>query len=280
MGAAPQLAHGQVVEDAVLDVLEVVVVLVQDPARRLQVQVVVAGDVPRQLDQPLDVRPQDAGLGALGVHLVEAPHLLFSLDAGLFGHGGARDLGAELFHLLAVDVAVPELVLDLPQLLAQVVVALGLRHLLARAVLDLRLHLEDADLFFQRLVDARQALHGLVQLQQLLRLGHLQRQVRRDEVRHAPGVVDALDDHRQLWLDRLAEAGELVDVAAHGAQQRLDPQRARRRPILAAIQPHAVARALGDEALDARAAEALHQHLQPPSESLRIRMIIPIVPAR
>ena len=44
--------------------------------------------------------------------------------------------------------------------------------------------------------------------------------------------------------------------------------------------PHPVAGALGDEALDARAAEPLHQHLQPPSDSFRIRMIIPTVPAR
>ena len=105
-----------------------------------------------------------------------------------------------------MHVAVAELVLDLPQLLAQVVVALGLRHLLARAVLDLRLHLQDADLLFQRLVDARQPLDRLVELQQLLRLGHLERQVRGDEVGHPPRIVDALHDHRQLGLDRLAEA--------------------------------------------------------------------------
>ena len=70
------------------------------------------------------------------------------------GSPARADLGAQLLHLLAVDVAVAQLALDLPELLAQVVVALGLRHLLARAVLDLRLHLQDADLLLQRLVDA------------------------------------------------------------------------------------------------------------------------------
>ena len=84
------------------------------------------------------------------------------------------------------------------------------------------------------------------------------------EIRHPARIVDALHDHRQLGLDRLAEAGELVDVAAHRAQERLDAQRAGRRLVLAAIEPHAVAGALADELLDARPAEPLHQHLQPP----------------
>ena len=88
--------------------------------------------------------------------------------------------------------------------------------------------------------------------------------LRRDQVGHPPRIVDALHDHRQLGLDRLAQAGQLVDVLAHRAQQRLDAQRARRRLVLGAIEAHAVAGALGDEALDARAAEPLHQHLQPP----------------
>jgi hypothetical protein len=260
--AAAQLAHGQVVEDPLLDVLEVVVVLVEDPPRHLQIQRVLAGRRPRQLHQPVDVRAQHRRLGALGVHLVQAADLLVRLGASLVGQAGARHLGPQLIDLLAVHVAVAELVLDLPQLLAQVVVALGLGHLLAGAVLDLRLHLQDADLLLQRLVHPLQAQHRLVQLQQLLRLGHLERQVRGHQVGHPPGVLDALDHHRHLGLDRLAQARQLVDVAAHRAEQRLQAHRAHRRAVVRAIDAHPVARALRHEALDLGAAEPLHQHLE------------------
>ena len=57
---------------------------------------------------------------------------------------------------------------------------------------------------------------------------------------------------------------QLVDVLAHRAQQRLDARpSAPSDAIVGALDAHAVARAVGDEALDARAAQPLHQHLEP-----------------
>ncbi len=60
-----QLAHGEELEDAVLDLLEVVVVAVEDLARVLEVEVVLARRVPGQRQDPVEVRADHAVLGAL-----------------------------------------------------------------------------------------------------------------------------------------------------------------------------------------------------------------------
>jgi len=58
-----QASHGQVFENALLDLLQAVVVLVEDHGRRLDVQVVRRGDFPGQGDEPVDIGPNDADLG-------------------------------------------------------------------------------------------------------------------------------------------------------------------------------------------------------------------------
>jgi hypothetical protein len=75
-------------------------------------------------------------------------------------------------------------------------------------------------------------------------------------------IVDTLHDHRQLRLDRLAQPGQLVDVLADRTQQRLGVQGPAENAILGALDAHAVAGAVGDEALDAGPAESLHEDLE------------------
>ena len=65
LGVGLELAHGQELQDPVLDLLHVVVVGVQRLARLLEVDVVVAGLRPRQRGQPLQVAADHAVLGRL-----------------------------------------------------------------------------------------------------------------------------------------------------------------------------------------------------------------------
>ena len=53
----------EVLEDPLLDLLEAVVVLIEDLGGRLDVELVVRRDVPRQAHEPVDIRPDHADLG-------------------------------------------------------------------------------------------------------------------------------------------------------------------------------------------------------------------------
>ena len=70
-----ELRDGEVLEDAVLDLLEVVVVLVENSPRVLQVEVVLRDLVPGQRDQPVEVRADDAVLGRRRGDLLQAGKL-------------------------------------------------------------------------------------------------------------------------------------------------------------------------------------------------------------
>src|SRR2546430_1272254 len=69
------LADGQELEDPILDVVEAIVVLVQDPARLDQVEVVRGANLPRDLEHPVQVVADPAVLGALLGGPVEAAAL-------------------------------------------------------------------------------------------------------------------------------------------------------------------------------------------------------------
>ena len=76
-----QLAHRQVFEDPLLDLLEVVMVGVEDLARPAQVEPVAAGLAPGQNRQPVEVGADDRVLGRAGVHAGEPLELALRLAA-------------------------------------------------------------------------------------------------------------------------------------------------------------------------------------------------------
>ena len=78
-----QLAHGEVLEDALLDLLEVVVVLVEDLARVLEVEVVLGRDAPGQVDDPVEVGADDGVSARVGMAALEPLDLLLDLLARL-----------------------------------------------------------------------------------------------------------------------------------------------------------------------------------------------------
>src|SRR4051794_26418381 len=121
--------HGEVLEDPLLDLLEAVVVLIEDPGSLLDVELIVGRHVPRQTDQPVDVGPDDTDLRrgrrdpAHPVDLLDRPGL------DLVRHAGRFDLLAKLVDLGLLGIVLAELTLDRPELLAEDVLALGLVHL-------------------------------------------------------------------------------------------------------------------------------------------------------
>ena len=84
------------------------------------------GQLPGQLDQPVEIGPDHAGLGGGLGHALVAAQLLAGLGLDLLGHAGRGDRLRELGHLLGLAVALAELALDRGHLLAQHRLALAL----------------------------------------------------------------------------------------------------------------------------------------------------------
>src|SRR5207247_2066343 len=89
-----QLAYGEELEDAVLDFLEPRVVGVQHLLRVTQIERVFRPLVPRQRDDPIEVRPRHGVFGGGHRHLREAIQLANGFLPDAVGHPRGFDLGA------------------------------------------------------------------------------------------------------------------------------------------------------------------------------------------
>ena len=141
---APELAHGQVLEDALLDVLQAGVVGLEDLARGVDVVLLVGDDAPRHVEQPVEVGADRRALGPLGAGL-EATELALGLLAGLLRQAGLGDALAVARDLVAVLAGLAELLADRVELAAQQELALALLHALGDVVADAALQLEVAE---------------------------------------------------------------------------------------------------------------------------------------
>ncbi len=141
-----QLAHGQVFEDPLLDLLEIVMVGVEDLAGPPQVEPVAAGLAPGENRQPVEIGPDDRVLGRARVHSGQPLELAFRLGLHLARGVGVLDPFPQLADLGVFVLAFAQLVLDRLHLLAEEMVALGLGELAADLLLDLGRKLEDREL--------------------------------------------------------------------------------------------------------------------------------------
>ena len=219
-----ELAHGQVLEDALLHLLEVVVIGVEDLARLIEVQPILGPLRPRQLHQPLEVGALDRVLGRRLRHLLEALELLARrlLDVGR--HLRRLDLLVERVEVAGVF-ALAELVLDRLQLLAQDRLALVLRELLAHLQVDLLLDLDQLDLALQQHEQPPQPLRHVALHQQ--RGALLGRQVDRrgDDVAQPAGILVLVEHLRRLVRDVGRDGDELLGDVVHRHAQPVDLDR-------------------------------------------------------
>ena len=160
--------HGQVLQDALLDLLQAVVVLLEDLLGLHHVDRLGLGLAPRDRQQPVEVVAHDRGFRRHRAHVAQLLQLALGLGPGFLGQLGLLDALLELDQLVAAVVLLAQLALDRLHLFVQVVLALGLLHLALHAGADLLLDLQHADLALHQGVDLLQALHDVEDLQQLL----------------------------------------------------------------------------------------------------------------
>src|SRR3954453_21574538 len=114
-----ELAHREELEDAVLDLLDVVVVGVEYLAGVVEVEVVLGGGVPRQRGDPFQVAADDAVLARRRRQTLEPRELALGLFAHRVGELDRIELLAQLLGLGALLVELAQLFLDRLELRAQ-----------------------------------------------------------------------------------------------------------------------------------------------------------------
>ena len=197
-------------------------VLVEDAARLLEIEVVLRHLAPRQGQDPIEVGADDAVLGRRGWQLLEprefAPRRLFCVLWEL----EAVQLLPQLVDLGLLGVPLAELLLDRLQLLAKEELALALLHLGLHLRLDLCSELQDFELLVQNARHCAQALFDVHEREQLLLLLRLDPQRRCNEMAQRARIVDVRSGELQLFGQVRNEPDHACEQALHVASQRLD----------------------------------------------------------
>ena len=221
--AGLQPAHRQVVQNAVLHLLQIVVIGVENLLRLRDIDLAARRLLPRQHRQPLDVVAGEAVIGGHRRHARQAAQFLQRFFLHVVGHAGGFDLLPQLFGIAGGFVLLAQFFLDGLHLLAQVVLALRLLHAVLHFALDLVAQLLDFQFLGQVLVDLLQPNLHVGRLQHVLLVARRQRRQRGgDEVDHAAGIVDVSCDRGQLIRQGRRAGHDLLEQRQHIALQRFD----------------------------------------------------------
>ena len=217
--------------------------------------------LPRHLDQPVDVVAHHGRFRGHRRHHLELVELGGGLLARLLGHAGLGDLLLELGDLVTALVHLAEFLLNGLHLLIQVVLALALLHLRLDAAADALLDLQHVHLALDGDQDVLEALADVEDLQNLLLLGELQRHVRRHGVGEAPGLLDAGERGEHLGRHLLVELHVLLELGDDRAREHVHFAARRKPPTSGRSVASGGVVLAGVQFLDARAVDALDQHL-------------------
>src|SRR5207248_4251609 len=200
------LAHGQVFQDAVLDLLQVVVVLVENLARARHVDRGAGAGRPGQAGDPVQVGADHGVLGRDRRQLLQPRQLAVGLLAALRRQPGLVEPATQLIDLGLLLVLFPQLALNGTQLLAQDVLALGLVDLLAGLSLDAPPHLQHLNLARQEARQALQLGRDGIEIEDLLAQLEVHLRVAvGDQVRERARVIDIDGRDGQLVGQRGAD---------------------------------------------------------------------------
>ena len=184
-----------------------------------------------------------------------------SFNASFFTSSGMP--AASIFWRRSSDVALPlvllaQLLLDGLELLAQIVVALRLLHLVLHLGLDLGAQLLHLDLLGQELVQLLQPVHDARRFQQLLLLVRGEEGQRRCHKVHQPGrLIDVRGDRLQFVGKRRRLGNDLLKLPDDIPHQGFELGRNRRLPVLQRFNLRHHERLGLDEAHQAHSAHSL-----------------------
>ena len=214
-----QLAYRQEFQQAVLDLGQPEVILVQHGLGLLEIEVVLGHLAPGQFGHPLQVGARHRGFAGIRMHAFQLLEVALDFDQRLLGHLQLGQPVAERRDFLGQLRALAQLLLDGLELLAQVVLPLALVHLAAGFHGDFLLYLQQLDLPREQLVHALEPQARMDDLQDFLGLLQLQVQVRRHQVRQAARVIQVPRDDQHLLGQGLPQGHGLFQGLLHAAHE-------------------------------------------------------------
>src|SRR5438105_4535633 len=252
--------HREELEDAVLDLLEPVMILVEHRLSVLQIAVLAGLLVPGNGDEPVEIVARDGGFRRHRRHRLEALQLLDGLLLDVLRHLRLFDLLLQLVDLVALLVLAPQLLLNRLHLLVEVVLLLRLLHLLLDAGLDAAIDLELVHLDFEDAGDAVQALERRDDLEQVLLLVDADEQVRGNRIGQLARIVNTHRGNHRVVVQVVRQLHVLLEQRHDAPHRPLDV--ARRFLLLGEHLDDDAVEALVFLPLDgARAIDALDEHL-------------------
>ena len=180
---------------------------------------------PRQLDQPVEIGADHPVFGGRVGHALEPLELLLGLLLGFLRHAGLVDLLAQLAELDRLLVTFAQLLLDLPELLAQDVLALLRGERLLGLLADLLRQLQHLDALRQQRQHLVEALLDVDGLEHFLLFRRLRIDDAGDEVGQRRRQFQAVDRGRHLRRDVRQQLHRLARALADQARARLDLRR-------------------------------------------------------
>ena len=221
-GILLELRDGEVLDDPLLHLVEVVVVLVEDLARAVEVEVVGRRHAPWQRREPVEVGADHAVLGGRRREPLEPRELAVGRLAHVLRQLERVEPLPQLVRVGLLGIALAELLLDRLQLLAEEELALALLELRLHLRLDLRAELVDLELAVEDLRDLAQPLLGVGDLEDQLLLLGLEPEGGGHQVAEAARVVDVGSSDLQLLGQVRGEADDPSEQALRVPQQRFE----------------------------------------------------------
>ena len=216
--AALQAADGQVFHNALLDLVQAVMVLVEHAARAPRVQPVLGAFPPGQVQNPFDIAAADPDFRRAGRHARQPAQLALDLLARLVVERGVGQALAQVFHVIGVPVA--QLGLNGPNLFPQEIILLVLFNLRAHALLHLPLDGRQLRLAREDAAQRLQPFAHVAQPQDMLAVVHVGQHVGGDDVRQLGRLLDAQYRGDRLSGHAAAALGIFFKKALRGAHQR------------------------------------------------------------
>ena len=218
-GVLHQAAHRQELQDALLDLLQAVVVALEHLLGELEVADLLGFLLPRHRQQPVEIVARDGRFGRHRRHVFQPLQLGHGLLERVLRHAGGFDALLQLVDLALL--AAPQLLLDGLDLLVEVVFFLGLFHLPLHAALDGAVDVELLDFDIEHFGHPRQAVDRIEDFEQLLLLFDGELEIGPHGIGQLARVVHPDGRDHRLVIQVLAELYVLLEQARDAADERV-----------------------------------------------------------